>query len=115
MSLEKAIQKLTNVIQAAVQINTNTTPNSMGPAGQRKPSRRAMSPVNPNEPLCATAHPEGTLNYCICTPFSPGKKCCYKRGVECRCMTNMSTPEQPNNFPDERWDCAGFKEGISDY
>jgi hypothetical protein len=115
MSLEKSIQKLTNVIQAAAQINTNTTPNSMGPGGQKKPSRRAMSPINPNIPLCRIAHPEGTDNYCICTPYPPGKKCCYKVDLECHCITNMSTPERPNNFPEGQWECDGFKEGISDY
>jgi len=117
MSLERAIQKLTNVIQAAARIDRNTTPIEFGPDGQMRPlNSPAMSPVNPNEPQCATAHPKGTLSYCACTPYSPGKKCCYKDSKDpysnCTCLINISTPER-TDYQSERRDCAGVEFGIS--
>jgi len=116
MSLEKAIQKLTNVIQAAARIDRNTTPIEYGPDGQMRPlTSPAMSPVNPDEPRCATAHPKGTREYCICTPFSPGKKCCFKDKNTisgCACMVNRSTPERTDYQTDLR-NCADVEIGIS--
>ena len=117
MSLERAIQKLTNVIQAAARIDRNTTPIEFGPDGQMRPlNSPAMSPVIPNEPRCATPHPKGTLAYCQCTPYSPGKKCCYKDSKNslggCICLVNRSTPED-TDYQAVLTNCADVEIGIS--
>ena len=117
MSLENAINKLTQVIKAVkVSRNTNTTPIEYGPDGRMRPLYNpAMSPVKADHPICNTSYAKGTREYCFCTQFAAGTKCCYKAGNECRCMVNNSTDSQPANYKDEQYDCAGFEIGISYY
>lgn len=131
MSLEKAIQKLTQVIQAeqkpgrmvrpgqpSIAPQPTQTPIEYGDDGQMRPLYDpAMSPVRADHPVCNTSYAKGTRNYCVCTQFAAGNKCCYKdaTSLACSCLVNRSTPEQPSNYTDEQYDCNGFGIGISNY
>ena len=113
MSLEKAINRLTQVIKA-VKVDPNTTPIEYGPDGRMRPLYNpAMSPVMPDHPVCNTSYAKGTRNYCMCTQFAAGTKCCFKDNFQCRCMVNNSTDSQPNNFKEDQRDCKGLEIGIS--
>ena len=129
MSLEKAIQKLTQVIQAqtppgrmvrpgqpSIAPQPTQTPIDYGDDGQMKPLYNPeMSPVRADHPVCNTSYAKGTRNYCVCTQFAAGTKCCYEDSSACRCMVNSSTNGQSSNYTDEQWDCNGFGIGISYY
>jgi hypothetical protein len=81
MSLEKSIQKLTNVIQAAAKIDRNTTPIEYGPDGQMRPKQIIQGACVTQQVATPDENGNITRTYqCMCFyDKANGKRCVVRR------------------------------------
>jgi hypothetical protein len=83
MSLEKAIQKLTNVIQAAARIDTNTTPIEYGPDGRMRPAENRGACVTRQVQVVTPGKYEQITNTYQCM-------CFYDKADGTRCVVRLT-------------------------